>query len=1224
MARGANRASRPCAWELRSRGGAIRATIVLFAFVLAVAGHPIAAHADGTNTVSRLREALYLPAGVELDAVSPAGAYGGIGARYTTPANDATTYANGSLPAAFDLRDVDGTTYVTPVKNQNPWGSCWAFGAVSALESNLLMQGYGSADPASASYLDLSEYFVAGFGRMETPVETLALLGAASQVGEGSVPREGVDYLDASGNALDAATWIMSMGGLPAESVAPYQDDYKTLIKWIDEYTGLQMSCFSWEEPWTLAEALRANRANRVATVESAQLLPGPYGNSYDSDGNLVLGEYDPSATEAVKTQIMDGGAVTLSYHSDTSTPDDETQNTAYFSMKNWCQYSYDALPYNHFVTVVGWDDNYPRESFPTAPDGNGAWIVKNSWGSTSADPDSGSYTEWGLDGSGYFYLSYYDKTIYSFCAITAEAEPDASGIIQQYDLANTNELQGAPLLATSEVSVANVFTAEEDMRIESVTAFAGVAGASADVDIYLLGDETEDPDDGALVAEQTEELPLAGAYTIDLDEPVPVQEGQRYAVVETIDGLMDDGSGDEVPVWGIPVERGYERAYLDEQQFPFYADVVANEGESYFAINGVWEDAVELNNDPDFTANGVLTYGNAQIKVFGSAADLSYDGSMQILHTNDIHGHYSVKGADGEAANAFGAVAALAEDVGADLILDAGDTFHGTTFATSSEGDAIAQLMDAAGYDATTPGNHDWSYGSARLAQIDADAGFSVLAANVEDAETGAALFESPYLLREVALTDDEGNLTGRSVTVGVFGVIDEDFYGSTAPANVADVSFTDSAEAANETTAELRAAGADVVVALTHNEDPKAFAAATEGVDAVIAGHEHIKIDETVEGADGRDVAVVEMASSPASEYFGSIGVLTLDLETNAGDEISVADTTSEGFAVKGHTSQATPTVEAARPNEAIDGLTAELVAQSEDALSQVIGKSGKAYEYATDALPGGWELVRTEDAPIGHVVTGAYLAQTGADLAFENVGGIRGGIPAGDVTAADILGVSPYGNTLATYEMTGAQVLDAIERSLAISAECRDVLAKQVAAMEAGEDPMQYEWPKSSGSVLTVGGPSMTVDWSKPDGQRVVKITVGGQPLDSERVYTVALNSYLPGATGTYPSFGQAMLVHEYGTCEEALRAFIGQDGWEQTMERISGTVTYASGEGADADQPVVDPAPTGPQFEAGGRLVATGDSVVAVGIFGVLGAVMATMGMFARVRLRPDDK
>lgn len=175
MARGANRASRPCVRELLSRGGAIRAAITLFAFVLAVAGHPIAAHADGTNAVSRLHDALYLPAGVELDAVSPAGAYGGIGARYTTPANDATTYANGSLPAAFDLRNVDGTTYVTPVKNQNPWGSCWAFGAVSALESNLLMQGYGSADPASASYLDLSEYFVAGFGRMETPVETLAL-----------------------------------------------------------------------------------------------------------------------------------------------------------------------------------------------------------------------------------------------------------------------------------------------------------------------------------------------------------------------------------------------------------------------------------------------------------------------------------------------------------------------------------------------------------------------------------------------------------------------------------------------------------------------------------------------------------------------------------------------------------------------------------------------------------------------------------------------------------------------------------------------------------------------------------------------------------------------------------------------------------------------------------------------------------------------------------------
>lgn len=76
---------------------------------------------------------------------------------------------------------------------------------------------------------------------------------------------------------------------------------------------------------------------------------------------------------------------------------------------------------------------------------------------------------------------------------------------------------------------------------------------------------------------------------------------------------------------------------------------------------------------------------------------------------------------------------------------MDAGDTFHGDSFATVNQGAAIAALMDAAGYDATTPGNHDWSYGSERLAEIDADASFSVMAANVSDKETGDALFEEP-----------------------------------------------------------------------------------------------------------------------------------------------------------------------------------------------------------------------------------------------------------------------------------------------------------------------------------------------------------------------------------------------------------------------------------------------------------------------------------------------
>lgn len=1141
-------------WSAPSRKRAFgRAPVV--AALAAVIALPFAAPAPAlasSDVVAGVRDALYLPKGMELNAIAPAGSRGGLGALYSSPAAHPSMQASDSLPSTFDLRDVDGTSYVTRVKNQNPWGSCWAFGALSALESNLIMQGAASANPQASNYVDLSEYFVAGFGRMEVPSEFLARIGASSQEGEGVTAAAGMAYLETGGYILDAATWIMSMGGLPAESTVPYKSDDGTILEWEDTYG--KATCFSPYEPWTLDEALRADTTNRVAGVESAVMMPGPYNSYYDANEEMVLGEYDPSSTEAVKRAIMETGAVAAYYYADVALPDDETNETQYFSMKNWCQYACDPLQPSHYVTVVGWDDDFSRENFPTAPAGDGAWIVKNSWGSTDGGP--GEYSEWGIDGSGYFYLSYYDKTIYSFESLKAEADIDPNRIIQQYDLLGVSEAFIGALLTDQEASVANVFTAEEDMLVESVTAYTGTADTEMDVAIYLLDDEASEPDSGALVATCAKDTPYVGYYTIDLAKPVPVQAGQRYSVVQTVHGTVGDGEGGEVSVWGIPVERGISREFVDENGISVYYDAVSNRGESYVGFDGEWEDAVELNEDPVLTSNGDFTYGNACIKVYGSPADLPDAGEFTVLHTNDTHGRYSVKGSGNDAVNAFSAVAALAEDEGADLILDAGDTFHGTAFATSSKGDAIAQLMDAAGYDAATPGNHDWSYGSDRLAEIDADADFSVLAANVVDGDTGEPLFENPYLLREVALADQEGNLTGRSVTVGVFGVIDEDFYGSTAPSSVAGVEFADSVQAANKIASQLRAAGADVVVALAHNEDPQAFAASTKGVDAVIAGHEHIEIDKTVEGADGRSVAVVEVASSPTSEYFGSIGVLTLELKEAARGASGVT------FAVSGHQSNPVRTVGAARPNKDIDTLTAALEEENKAALAQVIGQSSRAYLYeeSSATAPGGWELVRTEDTPIGHVVTTSYLAQTGADLAFENAGGIRGGIPAGNVTAGDILGVSPYGNTLATYKMTGAQVLDAIERSLSISAECREVLAKQKAAVQAGEDPTRYAWPKDSGSVLAVGGATMTVDWAKPDGHRVVKISVGEKPLDSQREYTVALNSYLPGAADTYPSFARAELVHEYGTCEEALCALIARADWEQVMDRVSGSVTY----------------------------------------------------------------
>lgn len=506
--------------------------------------------------------------------------------------------------------------------------------------------------------------------------------------------------------------------------------------------------------------------------------------------------------------------------------------------------------------------------------------------------------------------------------------------------------------------------------------------------------------------------------------------------------------------------------------------------------------------------------------------------GSVDIVHVNDIHGRYEVDG-----VNAFAALKGVSDEVGAALTLDAGDTFHGDSFSTVTEGESIARLMEASGIDATTPGNHDWSYGATRLDELDDRYDFSILAANVVYADTGEPYFDNPYLLKTVRLEDEGGNEAGDAITIGVIGVIDEDFYSSTPLANVEGLRFADPAETATRAAAALREQGADIVICLTHNEDPQGLAQATSGIDAVISGHEHLAIDETVTAADGREVPVVEVPSSPSSDYFGVIGVLTLEIQK-----------TDAGYAVASHTESQVPTTTCGGEDDAIVSLTEKIVSENSTMLNAVIGYSDQAYPYGVTqgTEPGGWERVRTEDTPIGHVVTGSYLALTGADLAFENAGGIRAGVPAGEVTAGDLISISPYGNTLATYELTGAQILETLERSLDISAACRDVLVRQIAAIEAGEDPMQYSWPDNSGSVIVVGGATMQVAWGAPSGERIRSIAIGGEPLDGDRVYTVAMNNYLPGLADEYPAFASMVLVQEWGTCEEALRALVSETG------------------------------------------------------------------------------
>lgn len=659
----------------------------------------------------------------------------------------------------------------------------------------------------------------------------------------------------------------------------------------------------------------------------------------------------------------------------------------------------------------------------------------------------------------------------------------------------------------------------------------------------------------------------------------------------------------------------------------------------------------------------GVLT--GAPSLAFAGNLPAAIDGTVTVMHTNDIHGSYkySYNESKGTGTVGFDGLAVLYSVQGnaPDLLLDAGDTFHGQSFATMSEGKSIAELMDtfyADGYDATTPGNHDWSYGADKLRTMTGSSTtstpFAMLCANA----TSSNGVWSSSITKTLNRTwrDSEGHSTfAYQIKVGVVGAMDESLGSSLRADLVAGTSFSSAANAINAEAEQLRKEGCDVVVCIAHTLDAKTFATRLRGVDALIAGHEHINLNEKVTGADGKTIHVVEAGSA-----FAEVGLLSVPYEYDTKGTESTDDDTVAVYADKSDEKLYTAkdvNVLLTDPNKGstyqsiLDEVHDNKIKPLDDAFSaassEVLGTSSTNYFYGENASgTHGWEMVRTTDfrpskkgdttkaQTIGHVICGSYLDLTGADLAIENAGGIRGGIAAGDVTAGNVIAISPYGNTVETWTMTGADFLAALEHSLQISDECNHSYELQQAYVAAGHTEQEaqdmYKWRDDSGSVLSFGGINVTIDWTQPEGKRIVSATLtkDGSTLDPAKTYTVATNNYIITNTTDFPTFANAAKHTEWGTCESALRALIGQNGWESKMASLAGTISF----GSAAVDPTPTPAPTpepSPKTDATttkvitkkttGKLAATGDRTLAViGACLIGGIVIIILGIIWKRR------
>ena len=317
-------------------------------------------------------------------------------------------------------------------------------------------------------------------------------------------------------------------------------------------------------------------------------MLPSPAHMEVDEGSWEAYYTYNPDGTAAIKDMLMANRAVQIGFCADTSIPSQEIGDGEYIS-RNWAHYTDDSeADPNHAVTIVGWDDNYPKENFIEGkqPPENGAWLVKNSWGSEEeAFPNKGP--GWGLENeegvhTGYFWLSYYDESLSTPEALEFEASTAVKNYnIDQHDFMPVTDVTGGAL--EEETMMANVFKAKECQTLEQVSCETTYPGTKVKSEIYLLAKDFKGPTDGKLVDTIEATYELGGFHRMALNDPCIIQKGQYYSIVQTL--IIPDGS------YSFNMPFAYSKDFVESFGSNVWQEGVVNEKESYLYIDGKWYD---------------------------------------------------------------------------------------------------------------------------------------------------------------------------------------------------------------------------------------------------------------------------------------------------------------------------------------------------------------------------------------------------------------------------------------------------------------------------------------------------------------------------------------------------------------------------------------------------------------------------------------------------------
>ena len=473
--------------------------------------------------------------------------------------------------------------------------------------------------------------------------------------------------------------------------------------------------------------------------------------------------------------------------------------------------------------------------------------------------------------------------------------------------------------------------------------------------------------------------------------------------------------------------------------------------------------------------------------------ASVQKDGvHITILHTNDIHARVQSTDDEGKTIGMDWLAGAIWAQKGADedtLALDAGDTFHGLTLINLSRGSNMAMLMNLSGFDAMTPGNHDFNFGSQRLIELASILNFPVLSANLMDKD------KTQYIFRPYKSYDFNG------VKVAVIGLSTPETAYKTNPFNVKDVAFTDPIAAAQELMPKLRASH-DVVIGLMHMGLDKSSVVTTEqlvkavpGFDVIIDGHSHTTLP--------KGMKVGNTLICQTGRYGHALGKVELVVKDHKLRKAQASLLNRQGVEKLAKT-----------PDEGVVQALQEINMQVKMETETVVAESPRELTAAR-------EIVRTQESELGNLTADALRQATGADVAVVNGGNLRTSLPAGKITKGAVLDVFPFNNRVLTLAVDGKTLKSMLELSV------------------------QY-LPAAFGGFLDVSGMTFTVDTKAPAGQRVSEVKVQGQPLAESKNYMVAVNDFTAFGGDGYEMLKGAQLKGDFGSLEDIFVECLQKNG------------------------------------------------------------------------------